>query len=57
LATAELTVCEEYRKLNFLILSDFGEFFNERLLSPLGIPPPPPFFLFYDFRELISLTL
>jgi len=43
---------EEYRKQDYLILSDCGEFFNERLLSPLGFL----FFLFYDFRELIFLS-
>jgi hypothetical protein len=51
--TAELTVFEEHRKQDFLVLCDCGEFFNERLLSPLGFFL---FFLFYDFRELISLS-
>jgi hypothetical protein len=50
--TAELTVFEEYRNQDFLILSDCGEFFNERLLNPRGFL----FFPFYDFRDLISLS-
>jgi hypothetical protein len=46
--TADLAVFEEHSKHEFLILSGWGGFSNEIVLSSGFL-----FFLFFDFRKLI----